>query len=232
VLRFVKVYLLKIKKVMSKSGFIEGLRENYNNIVLKEKSAILKYLYDFLVYVSGNYPHKFANRLIRKTCKRFKLKRKRVLDVGSFTGYHSFYFHCEGNHVTAVELSNKAEYARRRFRFYNIDFVQGDINDELLKFGNKFDFIFCSNLPLHYDTGSVLTSVSFNTFMERAVNCLNPGGTLYYIFYTSKHPKVAIPVDASELKMYCERSGLKNWSLENSQLLDNDTVELTVKNEV
>ena len=216
---------------MSKDGFIESIRGNYDKIPLKIKNRTILYLYDFIVYISRNYPHKFSNALIAKVSKRFGLRGKRILDAGSYTGYNSFYFHCERNRVVGVELSNKVAEARKRYRFYDIEFVHGDINEELLKFGdNKFDFIFSSNLPVHYDTGSVLTSVHFNTFIQRAVKCLNPGGVLYYIFYSSKHAKVAIPVNEAELREFCGRSGLKNWSIKNSYLLNNNTVELIITN--
>ncbi|HSV88510.1 MAG TPA: class I SAM-dependent methyltransferase [Bacteroidales bacterium] len=222
-----------MEKNMSRDAFLQQMKKGYDNIKVGNKYLPLLKLYDFAIYLSGNFPHKSSNALIRKICRRFGLRRKKILDAGSFTGYHSFYFYCERNKVVGVELSDKAYYAQMRYKHYPVLFLKGDVLQALDDMEDRtFDFIFCSNLPLHYDTGSVLTSVSFNTFMERAVNCLNPGGTLYYIFYSSKHPKVAIPVDSSELRMYCERSGLKNWSLENSQLLNNDTVELTVKNEV
>lgn len=215
---------------MSEGGFLKTVKENYDNIEVKIKNLTLLKTYDFFVYLSRNYPHKFSNRLIRQTCRRFGLKNKKILDVGSYTGYYSFYFHCERNRVVGVELSNKADYAKKRYGNYSIEFIQGDINQVLSEMDDeKFDFIFCSNLPLHYDTGSVLTSAFFDDFIDKALKRLNDNGIFYYIFYSSKHDKVAIPVEAGDLTKYCINKGLKNYSVETTRLLKNDTVELVVK---
>ncbi|HSV88513.1 MAG TPA: class I SAM-dependent methyltransferase [Bacteroidales bacterium] len=94
---------------------------------------------------------------------------------------------------------------------------------------STFDFIFCSNLPLHYDTGSVLSSPIFDDFMGKALKKLAPGGVLFYIFFASKHAKVAVPVHIDELQEYCKTKGLENYHIEKTNLLIEDTAELVLR---
>lgn len=214
---------------MSNSNFVNKTKDQYNSIKLKTINIFLLKVYDFLIYLSRNYPHKFSNRIIHNICKKYNLKRKTILDVGSYTGYYTFYFHCERNYVTGVELSDKINIAKKRYSNYNIEFINGDINQVYGDSKNKkFDFIFSANLPLHYDTGSILTSFEFDKFIDNSLEHLDKGGVLLYIFFSSKHDKVAIPVNIDELREYCLRKKLINYKIESTYLLNEQTVELEI----
>ena len=215
---------------MSRDAFLQQMKAGYDNIKVGVKYLPLLRLYDFAIYLSGNFPHKSSNTLIRKICRRFGLRHKRILDAGSFTGYHSFYFYCERNKVVGVELSDKADYAQMRYKHYPVLFLKGDVLQALDDMEDRiFDFIFCSNLPLHYDTGSVLDSPIFDDFMGKALKKLAPGGILFYIFFASKHAKVAIPVNMDELQEYCKAKGMVNYSIRKTHLLIEETAELVVR---
>ena len=181
--------------------------------------------YDLLIYLTHNFPHK-KNRLIHELCERFQLKNKFILDIGCYTGYYSFFFHSERNKVTGVELNNKIEYARKRFRAYGINFIQGDILDVINQLEkNHFDFIFCSNFPGHYDTGSLTT----NSYMVRLINAAMPllssDGIFYYIFYSTRHEKVTHPVAMDDVRLFLAQNDIKSASIALTQLIDYPAVE-------
>jgi len=217
---------------MSNTDFIKNMKSGYDDYYHIPKFNYLSYIYDFILYLSFNFPHKFSNRLIRNICKRFKLKRKKILDIGSFTGYYSFFFHAERNKVTGIELSNKINYAKKRYRFYDINFLQGDVIEVLDNLDKRtFDFIFCSNLPLHYDTGDVTTSEHFKAFIKKSIQHIESGGMLYYIFYASKHNKVSYPVTESGIRKFAEDNNIGNYTVETNNLLIEETVEFIIRKE-
>jgi SAM-dependent methyltransferase len=200
---------------MDKGDFIEGQKLNYDSYLLP-RTDLLHYIYDLLLYLSHNFPHKEDNREVRKLCKEFNLKNKTVLDVGSYTGYKSFYFHAQRNKVMAVDLSiTLNNYAVKRYRRYDIAFHRGEINEVLdTKIPNaSIDFIHCNAIPLHYDTRDVATSPYFRHTMLNMLKKLKQNGKLYYAFYTIESQKIFAPVKEQSLLNFLDANNIRNYSI-------------------
>ena len=196
---------------------------------MNSKISIQHYLLDIYLYFSGNFFHRKQNLFINKLCKRFFLKNKLILDIGSSTGYYSFYFLCHSNKVIGIEPSDAYLYASKRFKKYNIKFINENISyiyNNLNK--NSFNFIFCSNLPLHYDTGEIRTSINFKTFINNIMDYITVGGVLYYCFYSSKHEKVTHHVTTEDMKIVLEENGIINYKLNSITPIDYPMVELVI----
>lgn len=209
--------------------FIRIIKKDYDDILI-ESPLLYRKIYDYLVYLFHNFPHKASNRFIHKLCKRFNLKGKSILDVGSFTGYYSFYLRCERNMVTGIEISNKVDYAINRFGKYDISFVQGGAIEFLETIPDRsFDFIFCSNFPAHYDTGDINSSKYMPAFINSAIKKLKKDGVLYYLFYSDKHRKVFYPVSEKEMEIFLSENKITNYHINHISPIDYEMLEVIIK---
>lgn len=178
----------------------KNLQKHYSSLAIKSRFVLLKKLYDRFQYYFSGISFSKSYKAINFICKTHKVKGKNVLDIGCFTGYNSFYFACNGNTVTGLELSDKIEMAQQRYGTFPITFIQDDIIHYLKQNDiSEFDFIFCSNLPIHYDTGNIATSSMSETLFKLLFEKMKPNAVLYYIFYSTKQEKVGFPVTSEQL---------------------------------
>lgn len=200
---------------MEREGYIIGQKNNYDNFKLP-KITVFHYFYDFLIYLFYNFPHKEPNKEVHELCKEFKLINKTILDIGSYTGYKSFYFYSERNKVMGIDISdNMIEYANKRFRNYDICFFKGEIVEVLQSNipDNSIDFIYCLGLTFHYDTGEIETSPYLEDVILSLVKKMKPTGILYYAFYTVKSSKVSVPITQESLSKFLNRIGISNYQM-------------------
>ena len=123
----------------------KNLETHYNSIPVKIPYVTLRRFYDLLQYTFYRLPFSKQYKVISEICKIYNLKNKKILDIGSFTGYNSFYFACMRNNVTGIELSNKTEMAKLRYRLNKIKFIHVDV----LHY-NEFYFLLDSADSLRY----------------------------------------------------------------------------------
>ena len=87
-----------------------------NNLTVKKHPFLIQRTYDFFQYFFHFIPFNKTCKSINDICKQYNLKDKNILDIGSFTGYNSYYFYCNKNNVTGMELSSQFHYANRRYK--------------------------------------------------------------------------------------------------------------------
>ena len=211
------------------NGYIAETKANYDNyqapvITWKQK------LYDRLVYMSGNRINRSLERYIHTLCQRFDLSQKNVVDIGAWFGYYSFLFASESNNVTAVELSDHIEYAKKRYGSYVDEFMQADALGYMIIRQKKFDFIFCCNCPLHYDTNDIATSTYAEAFINQSLTRLNDKGILYYSFYDQKTDKVAHPVTKEALQVLMSKIPGVQFEINGTKHPDgNSMIEMVIR---
>ncbi|HOY30734.1 MAG TPA: methyltransferase domain-containing protein [Bacteroidales bacterium] len=200
---------------MNANEFIESQKNNYNAYKLPEITPF-HYVYDFLIYLFHNFPHKEANKEIHKIAREFKLKNKKILDIGFYTGYKSFYLFSERNSIIGIDQSETMyKYAEKRYRFYDIEFLLGELTD-LLKSNiqnESIDFVHCNVMPLHYDTGVIENSPYFKEVMSLFMKKIAKKGIIYYTFYTIKSKKVLFPISEEALIAFLKDNNITNYTL-------------------
>lgn len=99
-----------------------------------------------LIYSVKDYTKetKFLISLIRK----YRLKGKKVLEVGCGTGGHAIFLKKKGFDIVGVDL-NKEMLTVARKKSKSIKFYQGDMRKFNLK--NKFDIVLCLFSTMHYN---------------------------------------------------------------------------------
>lgn len=206
------------------------IERQYDDYPINSHISVIRRLYDFLLYYFNFLALNKPAKVIFNICCKYDLKRKKILDMGSFTGYNSFYFSCKKNMVTGVELSNKIEYAKRRYHSYNINFVKGNVFYFIAKESlASYDFIFCCNLPIHYDNGKMLESKLSIEFFDNLYQNLNSKTTFYYLFYSTKHNKVGFPVEKQDLELMMKDKPSTDWNVSEKIVYDYPMVELVIK---
>jgi len=184
---------------MKYDEFTESQKTVFDNYPLPS-CTILHRILDLFKYYSKVVSINNAGKSIAEICRRFELKHKYVLDIGSYNGYNSFYFHCLGNSVSAIEISNKYEYALNRYKNYMIRFLKGDALEIMKKEESGFfDFIFCSNFTGHFDTGSFVTSRYTEELIRTSLKLLNDNGIFYYKFFLVSNYKSNNPVTKEDI---------------------------------
>lgn len=96
----------------------------------------------------------FTYKTILGLIRRYKIKKKMILDIGCGVGSVDFYLAEEGNRVVGIDISKNAinsaiKTAKVLKKMSNPKFIVGDI--EKLNFKNKFDVVICSEVLEHLD---------------------------------------------------------------------------------
>ncbi len=134
----------------------------------------------------------------------------RALDLGCGTGRDAVYLASLGWEVTAVDhLPDALERARQLEAKYlpnmGVDWVQGDLDENLTPLGAEFDII---TMFFHYDLNLV----------SRALHLLSPGGTILIESFSQRHrgslgrPKEARRAIGDDLKSVLDGLEVKSWS--------------------
>ena len=136
-------------------------------------------------------------------------KKKNILDIGSYQGNLSFYIYSHNNQVTGIELSDKCDFAKIRYKFYKINFIKGDVLNVTRELKDEsIDFILCHNFPGHYDSGQLSNSKFMMDLINELKGKIKIGGTIYWCF--TKNINVSIhPVSYEDLSTFINKKGLK-----------------------
>lgn len=207
-----------------------NLEKHYSNsLIIKKHPILIQRIYDFFQYIFFFVPFNNTSKSINSICKQYNLKKRNILDIGSFTGYNSYYFYCNRNKVLGIELSSQFESANLRYKRKSLSFINGNIFEYLNRdFIEKFDFLFCSNLPIHYDTCNFTSSPLVKTFFKEITSSMAKGTILYFIFYSTKHPKVGFPVSHNDVKHVMNELQIDTYLLNEKVFFDFPMVELVI----
>jgi len=154
----------------SKCGFVftqgippvDEIGRYYQSQDYVSHSDTRKGLMNKLYHLGRSYMLKKKHGMVRKASKG-----KKLLDIGTGTGYFPGYMKKKGYQVSGVEIDPKArEFAKKEFGFpvYSPeDFLKNEIKD-------KFDVITLWHVLEHLD--------NFDLYIQRMMEHLEPGGSL------------------------------------------------------
>jgi 2-polyprenyl-3-methyl-5-hydroxy-6-metoxy-1,4-benzoquinol methylase len=128
------------------------------------------------------------------------------------------------------------EYAKKRYKNYDICFLKGEIL-EVLKSNindNSIDFIYCLGMTFHYDTKEIETSPYLEEVILSFVKKLKPTGVLFYSWYTVKSDKAHFPVNQDSLSKVLNRINITNYQMRINPVnsFNNPTLECIIRKNV
>lgn len=99
-----------------------------------------------LIYSFKDYTKE--TKFLLQLVKKYKIKNKKILEIGCGTGEHAVYLKKKGFDIVGVDLNREMlKVARRKSK--SIKFLQGDMRTFNLK--KRFDVVICLFSTIHYN---------------------------------------------------------------------------------
>lgn len=112
-------------------------------------------------------------KLIQSVIRKYKIKGKRILEVGCGTGSHTVILKRKGFSIVGLDLNREMlEIARKKVK--GVKFVQGNMQNFNLK--KEFDIVLCLFSTIHYNTTYAQLEKTLRNFYKH----LRKGGLLIF----------------------------------------------------
>ncbi|MHA2281164.1 MAG: methyltransferase domain-containing protein [Promethearchaeota archaeon] len=159
-----------VDKANENKEFEETQKKDYNKRILpsKKEQIILSQQRRLQEFFNNFLEQYFSISNNFYLFDLFQLKEgSRVLDCGSGMGGLSFSFYLNKMNVCGIELSNRADIAKKIYlnkkTSKSLSFRKGNIFNEINE-DEKFDFIYAKNFPIYYPDG--INGTTMNMFLE------------------------------------------------------------------